>query len=349
MPHPSSTGTLVETSFVHPPLLSSIGGHKLALRKHLTAEEKLPDNFRYEPEHLTPERDQGACGSCWAFALSSVLADIIKIKGGPNVPLSVQNLLNCHKSAGCGGADIDEAVKDIPPEAFIPESSAPYTAHEGTFKPDKCINTVNGYHVTHNKTTTYQIDGTGQELIRNMKAHIFHDGPIIGAMLEVFPDFTNYDGTSIYTPASKQTSEGGHAIEILGWGKNEEGVEYWICRNSWGDSWPANHIPGNGKGWFYIKLGVNACRIEESAYAIIPDPINKDKAQSVSEDDTYSPSVVNPPTPVIAPPANFSPEVPPEIRPNPADVKQIDNKHYIFWILLFLVIVCCVYKFSKNN
>ena len=131
-----------------------------------------------------------------------------------------------------------------------------------------------------------------------MKAHIYHDGPIIGAMLSVFPDFAKYDGVSIYDPKQNQKSEGGHAIEILGWGTNDDGIEYWICRNSWGDNWPASHLQGMGKGWFYIRMGVNACRMEEVAYAVLPTPDDVQDANQELKDDSFygdKDKYVNPP------------------------------------------------------
>jgi hypothetical protein len=110
-----------------------------------------------------------------------------------------------------------------------------------------------------------------------MKATIFHEGPIIGVMLKVFPDFNNYDGTSVYEPADGQTSDGGHCVEILGWGKNKKGTEYWICRNSWGRSWPAHHLPGMGEGWFFIKMRGKS-EMETYAFATVPVIKNLDKA-----------------------------------------------------------------------
>ncbi len=287
----------MSTPFSRPPLGTTIGNTKLPRRKHLTTEEQLPESFRYEPSQLTPERDQGQCGSCWAFAITSVIADRIKIKGGPSVPLSVQNLLNCYKK-NCDGADIDDALSTLPSEVYIPEYDSPYIPN--TF--GKCITHSTGYYTSIQKFNTFQIDGKGRDLIRNMKAHIYHDGPIIGALLAVYPDFNSYDGVSIYSPKPGQKSEGGHGIEILGWGKNTQGEEYWICRNSWGSRWPASHLPGAGIGWFYVKMGINASRIEEKAYACIPTPIDSQDVKSTTETDAYNSqsSPINPPyTPPI--------------------------------------------------
>lgn len=274
-----------KTGFKHPPLTSTFSRGNLQRRIRST-NVTLPDNFVYSPNLLTPERDQGQCGSCWAFAITTVMADIIKIKHQFDVPLSVQQLLQClAKDEGCNGIQVSKAIEEIP--SLISEERYPYVQYDGNTPPStKCVSHAeNQYYAT---AIPYVIDGEGQSLIDNMKAHIFHDGPIVGIMNEVYPDLSDYDGVSIYDPKPGQTSEGGHAIEILGWGKNHENVEYWICRNSWGNEWPKNHINGMGRGWFYVKMGVNASQIEEFAYALIPAPHNVAFAPNIDGDDSYS-------------------------------------------------------------
>jgi len=78
---------------------------------------------------------------------------------------------------------------------------------------------------------------------------------------QVYKDFFNYK-TGIY----KKTSPfwdyaGGHAVKIVGWG-NENGTNYWICANSWGETWGEN-------GFFKIAFG--QVGIDSDVYACLPE------------------------------------------------------------------------------
>jgi cathepsin B len=293
--HPSDKQTIVHSEFSRPPVKSRASRAGLK-RRIIKSSEVLPDNFAWHPNTLTDVRDQGQCGSCWAFAITSAMADriMIQTKGSVNVPLSVQHLINCSSYPGngpCDGNDVGWALAHAPIDGFVADSVRLYQMINGGNHTYPCQPETDPseYDVKIPSHTSYCLTSGNHttEDIQNMKAHIYHEGPIIGAMLAVYPDLSYYDGISIYDPAPGQISEGGHAIEILGWGKNSSGVEYWICRNSWGPNWPANHLSGMGKGWFYVKLGSNTCRMEEYAYSSVPDMINQANASKSSTTDAY--------------------------------------------------------------
>lgn len=103
--------------------------------------------------------------------------------------------------------------------------------------------------------------------IESIKYEIFKYGPVVAGM-RIYSSFINkYDGTTIYNGPNKDDKDdkplGGHAIRILGWGK-ENGVDYWLCANSWGIDW------GLG-GYFKIKMGIQECQLEDNIYGMIPD------------------------------------------------------------------------------
>jgi cathepsin B len=76
----------------------------------------------------------------------------------------------------------------------------------------------------------------------------------------VYSDFMSYK-SGVYHHVAGSSVEGGHAIKVLGWG-HEEGMDYWLCANSWGTSWGID-------GFFKIKFGEGD--IGKTAYGCTPD------------------------------------------------------------------------------
>jgi len=92
-----------------------------------------------------------------------------------------------------------------------------------------------------------------------MVSDISTNGPI-EAGFTVYEDFLTYQ-TGVYHHVTG-SALGGHAIKILGYG-TDSGVDYWLCANSWNETWGDN-------GYFKIKRGTNECGIEGTNYAGIP-------------------------------------------------------------------------------
>ncbi len=343
--HPSdkwSKQIVYQKGFRPPPFNVKVSHGGLSHRKLTTELEDLPENFHYQPSQLTAERNQGQCGSCWAFAITSALADRVFIKTGNNVPLSVQHLLNCVKVFDgtpqvdiCdSGNDIGYAMAHLPEDGLIPERIQPYQMINGGKNNNKCQlekSEESDYQIHLQNQSAYIItdpDGDVTENVRNIKAHIYHEGPVIATMVDVYPDFYDYDGVSVYVPKPNQTSEGGHAIEILGWGKNEEGQEYWICRNSWGSGWPAKHLPGMGRGWFYLALGKNVCGIEKYVFASIPE------IKGEEENDNSTDAFLEDNTDYVQPRGKY-------------DI-IVTSKSRKWWLLLLIVLLGVIFAFRKQ-
>lgn len=99
------------------------------------------------------------------------------------------------------------------------------------------------------------------ERIRNIKYQIAKWGPVAGGFL-VYDNFVNgYNGIDIYTKAEGKAI-GGHYVSLLGWGK-KDGVEYWICRNTFGADWGL-------MGYFYMKMGIEECKLEYNISSVAP-------------------------------------------------------------------------------
>jgi len=134
---------------------------------------------------------------------------------------------------------------------------------------DECPNTgenmihhrIGGYYYVPATQSKSILFPSGTE--ENIRREIYHWGPCVSAM-RVFDDFLNWDGKGIYIwdGISKETKNVGHSIVLIGWGE-DNGVPYWLCRNTWGEEW-------GEKGYFKIIRGVNMCEIEENVFVGYP-------------------------------------------------------------------------------
>jgi cathepsin B len=222
----------------------------------------LPETFDSRtqwPNCVHQIRDQQSCGSCWAFAASEVLSDrfCIATKGATNVVLSPQDLVSCDsQDYGCQGGYVDKSWDYIRDTGIVSDECLPYTSGDGDSgtcpfnSSKKCKKgTFKKYKVSkHNQHTT----------IADAKNSLVNEGPIETGF-EVYDDFMSYSG-GVYRRTSDSLL-GGHAVKIVGWGKDTDGTEYWIVANSWNTNW-------GEKGFFRIAFG--ECDFEGSMWSGTP-------------------------------------------------------------------------------
>ncbi|XP_053204031.1 cathepsin B-like [Panonychus citri] len=227
-------------------------------------------------------RDQGSCGSCWAFGSVEAMSDRICIasKGKIQVDLSAEDVLDCCEDCGfgCGGGDPGEAWNYFQASGVVsgglyqgtgclPYSIAPCEHHVEGPRPAcgdqdaaQCTRScVPGYSKSfkddkHFGRAPYSVEGAQQ-----IMKEIMTNGPVT-ASFEVYADFPTYK-SGVYQQVSEDFL-GGHAIKILGWG-TENNVDYWLVANSWNTDW-------GDKGYFKIRRGTNECGIEYNVVAGLP-------------------------------------------------------------------------------
>jgi len=123
----------------------------------------------------------------------------------------------------------------------------------------KCIHDY-GIYGTPEDGTSKSNNGSPRQL----EIEIYKWGPIVTG-IDIYPDFYTFNAkNTIYSWNKKGPKVGGHAIEIVGWGRSHDNVEYWIVKNSWGTEW-------GDQGYFRIRKGVNECGVEENCMALQPD------------------------------------------------------------------------------
>lgn len=201
------------------------------------------------PSCIGAIRDQGQCGSCWAFASTEVLADRFCISKGIDVVLSPQWLVSCDTTnLGCGGGYASTTWSYLMDTGVPADSCAEYTSGTsklaGTCSYPNCAGFyTSGTAYSYSTPTAIQLA-------------ILQNGPVMAHML-VYDDFFSYKGCDVYTHISDNTVGDGHFVKIVGWG-NFEGTNYWRVANSWGEGF------GCG-GYFFIAFG--QCEIDSGASA----------------------------------------------------------------------------------
>lgn len=195
---------------------------------------------------VTPVKDQGQCGSCWAFSSTGALEGIHFIKSGTLLSFSEQQLVDCSTANyGCGGGWQSEAFIYFETNFAELESVYPYTAVDGT-----CMyNLFSSTLVDVSNYFNVRIDD-----VASMKAAVAQQP--VSVSLDAGHLFMYY--TSGVLDTTKCGTRLDHAVLVVGYGIDAPtGLEYWTVKNSWGTSW--------GEAG-YIRLaiidGVGVCGVQ---------------------------------------------------------------------------------------
>jgi cathepsin L len=186
---------------------------------------------------VTSVKDQGQCGSCWTFSATGAVEGAWAISKGQLIDLSEEQLVECaglkYGSMGCSGGIMEGAFNYVIEHGQCSDSSYPYTS--GTGESGSCKSCSSVAHMS----SCSDVKPNDQISLKGALAQ----QPVsvaISADTRVFQSYTS----GIITSSSCYTSLD-HGVLAVGYG-TENGIEYYLVKNSWGESWGDNG---------YVKIG----------------------------------------------------------------------------------------------
>lgn len=196
---------------------------------------ELPDYVNWvEWGAVTPIKNQGACGSCWAFSTTGALEGAKFVKTGELVLLSEQNLIDCdHQDLGCRGGLMDNAFKfDEKSGGLCSEDDYPYEAKQN----DECRTDCTDVPGSIVKTFIDVPPGSEKALLSAIAMQ-----PISIAIQASQFVFQFYKSGVITDDSCGKSGNIDHGVLAVGYGTDLETQEpYFLVKNSWGDKWGDN-------------------------------------------------------------------------------------------------------------
>lgn len=232
--------------------------------------DKYPQCF---PTLKEVVRNQGSCGSCWAFASASTTMTNLCVSGSGGAlatpddryEVSVQAIMSCNSNAvGCDGGFAAAAAASYTAAGIAKEREFPY----------KCGGGDSLKHFEESSTACAQAPwGAACQSVPSEASwkwgsaaafsgeedfmKIVSTGAAMYVSFDVYNNFFSLGKDEVYSSTSGGKA-GGHAVTLVGYGL-KAGVKYWTIQNSWGPSWCDN-------GYAKFKRGVNLAGIEDDGF-----------------------------------------------------------------------------------
>jgi len=223
--------------------------------------DKLPNDLTVDWRTkgvVTGIKDQGQCGSCWAFSVTGTIEGFHALQTKSLVSLSEQQFLDCswtYGNLGCDGGDPRMSLQYAVDSKVDTEKSYPYR----TSASKKCrfSPTSVGANITGYINVTEYSESDLAEAVQNK-------GPISVAIDAGHDSFQFYkQGIYVEAACGAREQDLDHAVLVVGYNlaDHHKGMGYWIVKNSWSDQWGSS-------GYMNMLFGKNMCGI--ATYASYP-------------------------------------------------------------------------------
>jgi hypothetical protein len=202
--------------------------------------------------HVTPVKDQGACGSCVSFCCCAAIESTVSIINGGSIDLSEADLHFCSShGASCGGWWPSDALAEAARRGVPLEDQFPYaSAFDPSGNPSCKISPTRDAQL-------YRPSGSSAlSTMAERKQWLATRGPVC-AVIHVYDDFFAYS-SGVYRHVTGGHA-GYHCIEVFGYSDQDQ---CWLAKNSWGTGW------GDGG---YFRIGYGECGIDDISNDRDPD------------------------------------------------------------------------------
>jgi len=232
----------------------------------ITTKQAAPTAFDWRDAGVvTPVKNQGYCGSCWAFSIVETIESAWYLAGNPLTTFSEQQVVSCDTGdAGCNGGNPPIAYAYVEKAGGLAtEEDYPYESSSGTAPPCSNNFTVSGGAISGFSYATGPCYGPCSRQDEDTLASTLASTQPVSVCVDA-SQWSDYTGGVMTTKScSSKYLKLDHCVQLVGYNQYN-GVAtsstdgYWIVRNSWDDDW-------GEEGYIYLQMGTNTCGVADEA------------------------------------------------------------------------------------